>query len=68
MGLSWKERVFMALLGAATISGLTVLILILVQATYVLLPADNKVWSQVPNRGDQAQAGWVVGMLFPMPS
>uniref|UniRef100_A0A8C0W1G4 Ectonucleoside triphosphate diphosphohydrolase 8 n=1 Tax=Castor canadensis TaxID=51338 RepID=A0A8C0W1G4_CASCN len=42
MGLSWKERVFMALLGAATISGLTVLILILVQATYVLLPADNK--------------------------
>uniref|UniRef100_A0A8C5KB02 Ectonucleoside triphosphate diphosphohydrolase 8 n=1 Tax=Jaculus jaculus TaxID=51337 RepID=A0A8C5KB02_JACJA len=42
MGLSWKERVFMTLLGAATASGLTVLVLILVEATYVLLPAHIK--------------------------
>ncbi|KAM4877088.1 ectonucleoside triphosphate diphosphohydrolase 8 [Thomomys bottae] len=42
MSLSWKERVFLALLGAATASGLTVLVLILVGATSVLLPADTK--------------------------
>lgn len=43
MALSWKERVFMALLGTATASGLTVLVLILVEATNILLPADTKV-------------------------
>lgn len=43
MGLSWKERVFMTLLGVAAASGLTMLILILVKATNVLLPADTKV-------------------------
>uniref|UniRef100_A0A8C6HXU3 Ectonucleoside triphosphate diphosphohydrolase 8 n=1 Tax=Mus spicilegus TaxID=10103 RepID=A0A8C6HXU3_MUSSI len=42
MGLSWKERVFMALLGVAAASGLTMLVLILVKATNVLLPADTK--------------------------
>ncbi|XP_047381268.1 ectonucleoside triphosphate diphosphohydrolase 8 [Sciurus carolinensis] len=42
MALSWKERVFMALLGTATASGLTVLVLILVEATNILLPADTK--------------------------
>ncbi|XP_057580323.1 ectonucleoside triphosphate diphosphohydrolase 8 [Hippopotamus amphibius kiboko] len=42
MGLTWKQRVFTALLGAAAVSGLTTLILILVGATHVLLPADTK--------------------------
>ncbi|XP_030107964.1 ectonucleoside triphosphate diphosphohydrolase 8 isoform X4 [Mus musculus] len=42
MGLSWKERVFMALLGVAAASGLTMLVLILVKAINVLLPADTK--------------------------
>ncbi|XP_023422151.1 ectonucleoside triphosphate diphosphohydrolase 8 isoform X1 [Cavia porcellus] len=42
MGPSWKERIFMVLLGVATASGLTVLILILVEATSVLLPAKTK--------------------------
>ncbi|XP_042528624.1 ectonucleoside triphosphate diphosphohydrolase 8 isoform X3 [Dipodomys spectabilis] len=42
MSLSWKERAFLALLGAATASGLVVLILILVEASSVLLPADTK--------------------------
>ncbi|XP_048202856.1 ectonucleoside triphosphate diphosphohydrolase 8 isoform X2 [Perognathus longimembris pacificus] len=42
MSLSWKERVFMALLGAATASGLAMLILILVEATSVLLPAGTQ--------------------------
>ncbi|CAH6788660.1 Entpd8 [Phodopus roborovskii] len=42
MGLSLKERVFMALLGIAAASGLTMLILILVKATNVFLPADTK--------------------------
>ncbi|XP_036710636.1 ectonucleoside triphosphate diphosphohydrolase 8 isoform X2 [Balaenoptera musculus] len=42
MGLTWKERVFTALLGAAAVSGLTTLILFLVEATNVLLPADTK--------------------------
>uniref|UniRef100_A0A8C8VUR4 Ectonucleoside triphosphate diphosphohydrolase 8 n=1 Tax=Peromyscus maniculatus bairdii TaxID=230844 RepID=A0A8C8VUR4_PERMB len=42
MGLSWKERVFIALLGIAAASGLTMLILILVKATDVFLPADTK--------------------------
>ncbi|XP_029392930.1 ectonucleoside triphosphate diphosphohydrolase 8 isoform X3 [Mus pahari] len=42
MGRSWKERVFMTLLGVAAASGLTMLILILVKATNVLLPADAK--------------------------
>lgn len=45
MGLSWKERVFMALLGVAAASGLTMLVLILVKATNVLLPAGTKVCS-----------------------
>lgn len=43
MALSWKERVFLALLGTATASGLMVLVLILVQATNILLPPDTKV-------------------------
>lgn len=42
MRLSRKERVFMVLLGVAAASGLTMLILILVKATNVLLPADTK--------------------------
>ncbi|XP_026959937.1 NMDA receptor synaptonuclear signaling and neuronal migration factor isoform X6 [Sagmatias obliquidens] len=42
MGLTWKERAFTALLGAAVVSGLTTLILFLVEATNVLLPADTK--------------------------
>ncbi|XP_007458991.1 PREDICTED: ectonucleoside triphosphate diphosphohydrolase 8 isoform X2 [Lipotes vexillifer] len=42
MGLTWKERTFTALLGAAVVSGLTTLILFLVEATNVLLPADTK--------------------------
>ncbi|MEJ1271865.1 ectonucleoside triphosphate diphosphohydrolase 8 [Cricetulus griseus] len=42
MGLSLKERVFTALLGIAAASGLTMLILILVKATNVFLPADTK--------------------------
>ncbi|KAL2782308.1 ectonucleoside triphosphate diphosphohydrolase 8 isoform 2 [Daubentonia madagascariensis] len=42
MGLSWKEQVFMALLGAAAVSGLTALILVLVEAVNVLLPTDTK--------------------------
>ncbi|XP_052036991.1 ectonucleoside triphosphate diphosphohydrolase 8 isoform X2 [Apodemus sylvaticus] len=42
MGLSWRERVFVALLGTAAASGLTMLTLILVKATNVLLPADTK--------------------------
>ncbi|XP_062063133.1 ectonucleoside triphosphate diphosphohydrolase 8 [Lepus europaeus] len=42
MGLSWKEKVFMALLAAAAVSGLTTLVLILVEATNVLLPAGTK--------------------------
>ncbi|XP_021117258.1 ectonucleoside triphosphate diphosphohydrolase 8 isoform X3 [Heterocephalus glaber] len=42
MGLSCKERIFMVLLGVATASGLTVLVLLLVEATSVLLPAETK--------------------------
>ncbi|XP_004416735.1 PREDICTED: ectonucleoside triphosphate diphosphohydrolase 8 [Odobenus rosmarus divergens] len=42
MGLTWKKRVLTALLGAAAASGLTTLILLLVEATSVLLPADTK--------------------------
>ncbi|XP_030888291.1 ectonucleoside triphosphate diphosphohydrolase 8 isoform X3 [Leptonychotes weddellii] len=42
MGLTWKKRVLTALLGAAAASGLTMLILLLVEATSVLLPADTK--------------------------
>ncbi|XP_057611737.1 ectonucleoside triphosphate diphosphohydrolase 8 isoform X3 [Chionomys nivalis] len=42
MGLSRKERVFVALLGIAAASGLTMLLLILVKATNVFLPADTK--------------------------
>ncbi|XP_019496649.1 PREDICTED: ectonucleoside triphosphate diphosphohydrolase 8 isoform X2 [Hipposideros armiger] len=42
MRLTWKERVRAALLGAAVASGVTTLILILVEATNVLLPADTK--------------------------
>lgn len=43
MGLTRREQVLRALLGAAAASGLTTLILILVEATNVLLPADIKV-------------------------
>ncbi|XP_032254791.1 ectonucleoside triphosphate diphosphohydrolase 8 isoform X2 [Phoca vitulina] len=42
MGLTWKKRVLTALLGAAAALGLTTLILLLVEATSVLLPADTK--------------------------
>ncbi|KAH0506890.1 Ectonucleoside triphosphate diphosphohydrolase 8 [Microtus ochrogaster] len=42
MGLSRKERVFIVLLGIAAASGLTMLLLILVKATNVFLPADTK--------------------------
>ncbi|XP_021575167.1 ectonucleoside triphosphate diphosphohydrolase 8 [Carlito syrichta] len=42
MGWSWKKPVFTALLGAAVASGLTVLVLILVEATNVLLSPDIK--------------------------
>uniref|UniRef100_A0A8C7AY55 Ectonucleoside triphosphate diphosphohydrolase 8 n=1 Tax=Neovison vison TaxID=452646 RepID=A0A8C7AY55_NEOVI len=42
MGLTWKKRVLAALQGAAVASGLTTLILILVEATSVLLPAETK--------------------------
>ncbi|XP_054356294.1 ectonucleoside triphosphate diphosphohydrolase 8 isoform X5 [Pongo pygmaeus] len=42
MGLSRKEQVFLALLGASGVSGLTALILLLVEATSVLLPTDIK--------------------------
>lgn len=43
MGLSRKEQVFLAILGASGVSGLTALILLLVEATSVLLPTDIKV-------------------------
>lgn len=43
MGLTWKKRVLAALQGAAVASGLTTLILVLVEATSVLLPAEIKV-------------------------
>ncbi|KAF6269209.1 ectonucleoside triphosphate diphosphohydrolase 8 [Rhinolophus ferrumequinum] len=42
MRLTWKERVMTALLGAAVASGITTLILILVEATNVFLPTDIK--------------------------
>ncbi|CAO2598443.1 Ectonucleoside triphosphate diphosphohydrolase 8 [Lemmus lemmus] len=42
MGLSRKERVFIALLGIAAASGLTMLLLVLVKATNVFLPANTK--------------------------
>uniref|UniRef100_A0A8C2VAB6 Ectonucleoside triphosphate diphosphohydrolase 8 n=1 Tax=Chinchilla lanigera TaxID=34839 RepID=A0A8C2VAB6_CHILA len=42
MGSTWKEQIFMVLLGVATASGLTVLVLILIEATTVLLPAETK--------------------------
>lgn len=63
MGLSWKERVFIALLGIAAASGLTMLILILVKATNVFLPADTKVWLRDPMR----IWGWVTRMLASTP-
>lgn len=43
MGLTWKQRVFTALLGAAAVSGLTALLLVLVGTINVLLPPDTKV-------------------------
>lgn len=43
MRLTWKERVMTALLAAAVASGVITLILILVEATNVLLPTDTKV-------------------------
>ncbi|XP_045418751.1 ectonucleoside triphosphate diphosphohydrolase 8 [Lemur catta] len=42
MGLSWKQKVFLALLGTAVALGLTALILVLVEAVNILLPADTK--------------------------
>ncbi|XP_025117914.1 ectonucleoside triphosphate diphosphohydrolase 8 isoform X2 [Bubalus bubalis] len=42
MGLTWKQRVFTALLGAAAVSGLTALLLVLVGTINVLLPPDTK--------------------------
>ncbi|XP_025331785.1 ectonucleoside triphosphate diphosphohydrolase 8 isoform X2 [Canis lupus dingo] len=42
MGPTWKQRVLSTLLGATVASGLTTLILILVEATSVLLPTDTK--------------------------
>ncbi|XP_069333269.1 ectonucleoside triphosphate diphosphohydrolase 8 isoform X1 [Eulemur rufifrons] len=42
MGLSWKQKVFLALLGTAVALGLTALVLVLVEAVNVLLPADTK--------------------------
>ncbi|XP_006918294.1 ectonucleoside triphosphate diphosphohydrolase 8 isoform X2 [Pteropus alecto] len=42
MRLIWKERVLTALLWAAVALGVTTLILILVEATNVLLPTDTK--------------------------
>lgn len=39
-----KERVITGLLGAAAALGVTTLILILVEATNILLPTDTKVW------------------------
>lgn len=43
MRLIRKGRVLTALLGAAVASGVTTLVLILVEATNVLLPTDTKV-------------------------
>ena len=57
MGLTWKPRVLTALLGAAVASGLTTLILILVEATDVLLPTDTKVGPQTPSSGEVG-LGW----------
>lgn len=54
MRLTWKERVRAALLGAAVASGVTTLILILVEATNVLLPADTKVRPQTLSQGGRA--------------
>ncbi|KAM6170164.1 ectonucleoside triphosphate diphosphohydrolase 8 [Rhynchocyon petersi] len=42
MGLSRKERILTALLGAAAALGLTALVLVLVEATSILLPAGTK--------------------------
>lgn len=42
MGPAWRKRVLAALLGAAVASGLTTLVLILIEATSVVLPADTK--------------------------
>lgn len=55
MGLTCKERILTGLLGAAVASGLTTLILFLVEATDILLPADSKVRSGL----------WAVGGLCP---
>lgn len=63
MGLSRKERVFVALLGIAAASGLTMLLLVLVKATNVFLPADTKVWLRHLLRG----LGWVTRMLASTP-
>lgn len=43
MGQTRKDRVFTALLWAAAVSGLTTLVLILVEAARVHLPAHTKV-------------------------
>lgn len=53
----------MALLGIAAASGLTMLLLVLVKATNVFLPADTKVWLRDLLRG----LGWVTRMLASTP-
>lgn len=65
MRLIWKERVLTALLGAAVASGVTTLILILVKATSVLLPADTKVCPRAPSGGGRARLS---GVPAPAPS
>ncbi|XP_006900731.1 PREDICTED: ectonucleoside triphosphate diphosphohydrolase 8 [Elephantulus edwardii] len=42
MGMSWKEGVLTGLLAVAAASGLTTLVLVLVESTSILLPADTK--------------------------
>lgn len=63
MKLTWKEKVTTALLGAAVASGVTTLILILVEATNVLLPTDTKVRPQTLGWG-----GWAERRASPVPS
>ncbi|KAM7316620.1 hypothetical protein ACRRTK_024351 [Alexandromys fortis] len=56
MRLSPKERVFIALLGIAAASGLTMLLLILVKATNVFLPADTKAGESLKSCLEEALA------------
>lgn len=61
MRLTRKKRVMTALLGAAVASGVTTLILILVEATNVFLPTDIKVHPQSPSGGGWAGLSAVPG-------